>query len=297
MGGIIHNKSDIYNNNGGQITMNDLSIFDIMSNSRVYNSGTITINSLSKMNIYELGKFLGYAGSTLTIGNTGTINNNVDIPSLFTVSPASTFNHDFGGFISRSPVTVEPPAPATDSSILRYFAPQGNGFSMGNVTFTLDTNLPSNSYTSTITSFPGVEVHNPSQLIQVTIGNLVTTSISDLVFQSVPSLQSLVIGNSVTSIDGNAFANCYLLSSVTFTPTSKLLSIGNNAFYNCTALQSIAIPNSVTSIGGIGGSAFNGTSIHTVIISTATAIVLGKTSPALNVDFFGRTVETKTITP
>jgi hypothetical protein len=110
MGGIIHNNSDIKNNNGGQIIMNDDSIFEIQGYSRLYNRGSITINSLSKMIIDSpYGNYRGYAGSTLTIGNTGTIKNNVQNTSYFTVSPTSTFNNDFGGLNGNPPVIAEPP--------------------------------------------------------------------------------------------------------------------------------------------------------------------------------------------
>jgi len=58
---------------------------------------------------------------------------------------------------------------------------------------------------------------------------------------------SYTIPNSVTNIEGGAFANCYNLTSVTIPNT--VASIGEGAFENCINLTSVTIPDSVTSIG------------------------------------------------
>ena len=59
---------------------------------------------------------------------------------------------------------------------------------------------------------------------------------------------SVTIPNSVTSIGGSAFYECYYLTSVTI--GNSVTNIGYEAFYNCSGLTSVTIPNSVTSIGG-----------------------------------------------
>ena len=61
------------------------------------------------------------------------------------------------------------------------------------------------------------------------------------------AIKSIVIGNGVTSIAGNAFQKCTNLTSVTI--PNSVTSIGQVAFYECTALTSVTIPNRVTSIG------------------------------------------------
>jgi len=73
------------------------------------------------------------------------------------------------------------------------------------------------------------------------------TSIDAYAFQSRLSLISVTIPNSVTSIGFNAFENCSSLTSVTI--PNSVTSIGSYAFYGCSSLTSIIIPNSVTSIG------------------------------------------------
>ena len=60
-------------------------------------------------------------------------------------------------------------------------------------------------------------------------------------------LQDVSVGNSVTSINQNAFSGCYSLASITI--PNSVTSIGNYAFSYCHSLPSITIPTSVTSIG------------------------------------------------
>lgn len=71
--------------------------------------------------------------------------------------------------------------------------------------------------------------------------------ISQGMFAELPKLTSIVLPNSITSIDKNAFLLCSGLKSITI--PSKVISIGDYAFDRCTGLTSIVIPNSVTEIG------------------------------------------------
>ena len=83
-------------------------------------------------------------------------------------------------------------------------------------------------------------------LTSVTIPNSVT-SIGAEAFSGCYSLTSLTIGESVTSIGDKAFLNCSSLTSVTI--PNSVTSIGERAFYRCSSLTSVTIPNNVTSIG------------------------------------------------
>ena len=62
-------------------------------------------------------------------------------------------------------------------------------------------------------------------------------------------IETIVIGNGVTSIGMSAFFGYTALTSVTFAPESQLKSIDDYAFYDCSGLTSIEFPASVTSIG------------------------------------------------
>ena len=113
--------------------------------------------------------------------------------------------------------------PVVTPTILRYNINKGSSFNWDAVTFTLDGTLLDYSYTAIITSTP----HN----------------------YTVPSrdkLTEVTIGNTLTSIDINAFYQCSSLTSVTI--PNSVTNIGSDAFSDCTTLPSITIPASVTSI-------------------------------------------------
>ncbi len=59
--------------------------------------------------------------------------------------------------------------------------------------------------------------------------------------------ERIVIPDTVTSIEGGAFSNCYNLKFISLPGSIKY--IGNEAFFWCYNLQSITIPNGVKSIG------------------------------------------------
>ena len=76
------------------------------------------------------------------------------------------------------------------------------------------------------------------------------TSIGEYAFSTCSdciNLTSITIPNSVTSIGKKAFYNCSYLTSITI--GNSVTRIGEFAFEGCTGLASIVIPKSVTSIG------------------------------------------------
>ena len=85
--------------------------------------------------------------------------------------------------------------------------------------------------------------HLPTTLKSVTItgGNILFGA-----FSGCTSLESITIGDNVTSIGDSAFSGCSSLTNITM--PDSVTSIEDAAFYNCTSLESITIPNSVTSI-------------------------------------------------
>ena len=85
-----------------------------------------------------------------------------------------------------------------------------------------------------------------TSLTSVVIPNSVT-SINESAFEDCSSLTSVVIPSSVIYIERSAFAGCTSLTSVEL--SNSLKSIARSAFNGCTSLESVVIPSSVTSIG------------------------------------------------
>lgn len=92
----------------------------------------------------------------------------------------------------------------------------------------------------------GYEPSVKSSLQSVVIGNGVT-SIGEGAFDYCDSLISVVIGDSVTNIGDHAFSNCRSLTSIVI--PDSVISIGNDAFAGCYNLCSIENLDSVVNIG------------------------------------------------
>ncbi len=84
-------------------------------------------------------------------------------------------------------------------------------------------------------------------------------------------IESVVIGEGITSIGENLFQGCSSLTSITIPPS--VTSIGNRAFYYCSSLTSITIPNGVTRIGE---AAFHGCSSLTSITIPSSVTSIGE---------------------
>ena len=81
----------------------------------------------------------------------------------------------------------------------------------------------------------------------IIIGDNVT-SIGDFAFSDFSGLTSVIIYGSITKIGDQAFAGCESLASITI--PDSVTTIGVDAFRGCSSLASIIIPASVTSVGG-----------------------------------------------
>jgi len=84
------------------------------------------------------------------------------------------------------------------------------------------------------------------EITTVIIGDGVT-SIGGEAFKGCSNLTFVTIPNSLTYIGVNAFFDCSGLTSVTI--PNSVTTISDYAFANCSGLTSVTIPNSVTSIG------------------------------------------------
>ena len=94
-------------------------------------------------------------------------------------------------------------------------------------------------------------------------------------------IETIVIGNGVTSIGMSAFFGYTALTSVTFAPESQLKSIDDYAFYDCSGLTSIEFPASVTSISA--GAFYNCTGLSSVTFAPGSKLEsIGDVAFALN---------------
>lgn len=87
-------------------------------------------------------------------------------------------------------------------------------------------------------SLQGLDVDSENSYFAAVDGILYDKSVSTLL-QCPAGKSSVIIPNSVTSIKGSAFADCYRLTSVTI--SGSVASIGNYAFSGCKNLESINV--------------------------------------------------------
>lgn len=99
------------------------------------------------------------------------------------------------------------------------------------------------------------------------------TTIEGNAFQNCYGLKSIAIPASVTKIQYNAFEGCKNLTSVTFADGSADLSFGNKVFLNCTSLNNLTLP---ARLSDAGYGSFQGCTALTnlTVDSSSTALVV-----------------------
>ena len=121
-------------------------------------------------------------------------------------------------------------------------------------------------YFTGLTNIGDEAFYGCSKLNSVIIPNSVIT-INELAFYNCTSLASATIGNSVTTIE-SAFFGCSSLTSITI--PNSVTTIGENAFKNCTGLLSITISGGVTSFAS---NAFSGcSSVENIIVASNNSV-------------------------
>ena len=112
---------------------------------------------------------------------------------------------------------------------------------------------------SKVTYFGNATFMNCTALTSV---RMYSSSVPTYYFSSSP-LQSIIIGNTVQTIEYSAFINQQALTSVTFDAPSSLTTIATSAFYGCSALTTMELPPTVQTIGS---TIFSGCPLLTVTI-------------------------------
>lgn len=157
-----------------------------------------------------------------------------------------------------------------------------SGYSYGDVTVTAyngnstDITLPAKvTYSGTEYDVTAVGSNVLSKLagtdgvdITVTIPEGYTT-LNGNAFTNCYGLKAITIPSSVTKINYSAFEGCKNLASVTFTESSSTLSFGNKVFLGCTSLNHVTLP---ARLSDLGAGVFQGcTSLNDLIIAADNA--------------------------
>lgn len=106
-----------------------------------------------------------------------------------------------------------------------------------------------------INDFEPIQSKYPNTLLSKDLKKLIVLdniktfydSIISRIDYSKDKLEKVILGDSVTEIDDDAFMDCTSLYEIDI--PNSVTEIGNRAFYGCKSLEEIVIPNSVTEIG------------------------------------------------
>ena len=101
-----------------------------------------------------------------------------------------------------------------------------------------------------------------------TVGGYTVKAIGIWSFRGCSNITSVIIPDTVLSIDESGFSLCSKLVSVTF--GNSITSIGTMAFYGCAKVASITLPNTLTTLGGGGFQTCNGLTTVTIPASVTT---------------------------
>lgn len=233
-------------------------------------NGAITITGISKINSYvfsdakitaltlgsevvEIGDYafsgsaltsLDLGGNTTKIGNgafTGTAITSLNLPSTLTSIGDNAFS---GARITE--ITI--PAKVTKIGASAFY---NCGLVTKLTILASNVTYGKNAFLNTnVTEFCGV---TPPEGVDVgkikVLTPLGATTIVKNQYSKYTSLTEIIIPNTVTKIESEAFASLASLEKVGFEANSTLTSVGYKAFSNCTGLKEITLPEGVTTIG------------------------------------------------
>ena len=149
------------------------------------------------------------------------------------ISQAQTFNDGVFEYTVTS---------GTNVSIDRYNSNCPTGL------LTIPSTVIDTGTTYNVTSIASAAFQNCTSITSVIIPDSIIT-VDTFAFDNCSNLTSATLSNSLTSIGYAVFSYCSNLTSITI--PNSVTNIPDYAFQNCTSLTSITIPNSVTNIGDV----------------------------------------------
>ncbi len=211
------------------------------SGNRVIANGTKVCELSLGDNIIATGSSCTFDGKTYHLGT---------VSLSYTPSKSTLFYMIDGNEISGNSFTISKDNQAFDAGAVTITAGDTSiTYHYGGTNNTI-LYIDVNNGNSNMVTHPWTSEANYSSITSVVIGDGVT-SICGNAFKQCPNLTSASIASTVTSIDNQAFSECGKLETVTFTDAdnSQLTIIRPNAFANCVKLSSITIPEGVGEIG------------------------------------------------
>ena len=118
--------------------------------------------------------------------------------------------------------------------------------SVGDITFSNDSNIQTVTLPDTITSIGANAFSNCSNMTTINLPEDLDL-IDNRAFYDCSSLTTINLPEGLTIINSGTFRNCSSLTIINI--PNSVTSIEGDAFYGCGGLTSVTIPNSVTSIG------------------------------------------------
>ena len=208
---------------------------------RIFTDGTKVCELSLGDNIIATGSSCTFDGKTYHLGT---------VSLSYTPSKSTLFYMIDGNEISGNSFTISKDNQAFDAGAVTITAGDTSiTYHYGGTNNTI-LYIDVNNGNSNMVTHPWTSEANYSSITSVVIGDGVT-SICGNAFKQCPNLTSASIASTVTSIDNQAFSECGKLETVTFTDAdnSHLTIIRPNAFANCVKLSSITIPEGVGVIG------------------------------------------------
>ncbi|WP_162164173.1 leucine-rich repeat domain-containing protein [Xylanibacter brevis] len=214
---------------------------NIADTRRTFTDGTKVCELSLGDNIIATGSSCTFDGKTYHLGT---------VSLSYTPSKSTLFYMIDGNEISGNSFTISKDNQAFDAGAVTITAGDTSiTYHYGGTNNTI-LYIDVNNGNSNMVTHPWTSGANYSSITSVVIGDGVT-SICGNAFKQCPNLTSASIASTVTSIDNQAFSECGKLETVTFTDAdnSHLTIIRPNAFANCEKLSSITIPEGVGEIG------------------------------------------------
>ncbi|HPR60836.1 MAG TPA: C10 family peptidase, partial [Prolixibacteraceae bacterium] len=207
------------------------------------NQSWLSLNSSSGLSGKSTLQFVAEKNETgntrsaeITISVLGHDNQIVEISqssdSIVNVTPGELYSQISTFLSNLEYLTINGSIDARDFQIMRDSIPNLKGIDLSNASIVSYTGTFGTSGTSTVT-YPANQI--PDYAFNKPVSN-----------SGKPSLETIILPNTVVSIGNYAFYRCSGLKS--FPTSSSITTIGKFAFYRCTGLRSIVLPSGLTTI-------------------------------------------------